>query len=154
MNPFVDEIKGTINGVSEVISLADDLDGVAKQLQDLGKKELTAKAAWRRKQAYVEGDYGYVDAVAEWRRVKEAREAREMIKQEILRKYGEEAWAEILVIEERQKRDMERMYTEDGHDRQAMFKLKMWCFGLAAIITLILYANGMIHEMAVAFYGE
>ena len=154
MNPFVDEIKGTINGVSEVISLADDLDGVAKQLQDLGKKELQAKAAWRRKQAYVSGDYGYVDAVAEWRRVKEAREAREMIQQEIIRKYGEEAWAEVLVIEERQKRDAEKMFTEDGHDRQAMFKLKMWCFGLAAIITLILWINGTIHEMAVAFYGD
>lgn len=153
-DPFVEVVKGSIGGFSEVISLADDLDGVAQQLQDLGKKELQAKAAWRRKQAFVSGDYGYVDAVAEWRRVKEAREAREMIQQEIIRKYGEAAWAEVLVIEERQKADTARMFTEDGHDKQAMFKLKMWCFGLAAILTLILWINGTIHEMSVAFYGE
>jgi hypothetical protein len=153
-DPFIDAVKGGIGGFSEAISLADDLDGVAKQLQDLGKKELQAKAAWRRKQAFVTGDYGYVDAVAEWRRVKEAREAREMIMQEIIRKYGEAAWAEVLVIEERQKQDAKKMFTEDGYDREAMFKLKMWSFGLAAIITLILWLNGVIHEMAVAFYGD
>lgn len=154
MDPFVEAVKGGIGGFSEAISLADDLDGVAQQLQELGKKELQAKAAWRRKQAFVTGDYGYVDAVAEWRRVKEAREARDMIMQEIIRKYGPSAWDEVLAIEARQKEDAKRMFTEDGHDREAMFKLKMWSFGLAAIITLLLWLNGTIHEMAVAFYGE
>lgn len=153
-DPFVGQIKASIGGLSEVISLADDLDGVAQQVSDLGKKELAARRAWRSKQVKVNGDYAFVDAVDEYKRVKEAQELRDQMMQETIRRWGPGAWDEVLVIEARQKDERQKLYTEDGHDREAMFKLKLWCFGLAACITLILWLNGTIHEMAVAFYGE
>lgn len=153
-DPFVSALKGGINTASELISIADDLDGVAQQVADLGKKEVAARAAWRRKQIFVEGDYGYIDAVDEWRRVKEAQEARELVRQQVVRKWGAKAWDEILRIEARQKDDRKRMFTEDGHDRAAMNRLKWGCFGAALFVTMILYSTGIISEMAIAFYGE
>jgi hypothetical protein len=144
MDPLIDAVKGGIGGFSEAISLADDLDGVAQQLGDLGKKEVQARAAWRRKQTFVSGDYGYVDAVAEWKRVKEAQEAREMVRQEVIRRWGHRGWDEILQIEERQKEDAKRLYTEDGYDREAMNRLKWLCFGAAGVVTYILWQTCML----------
>lgn len=154
MDPFVGQIKGTINSLSEVISIADDLDGVAKQVSDLGKKELAARAEWRRKQAVVKGDYAFLNAVEEYNRVKEAKKMREQVKQQVIAQYGKTGWEEVERIEKRQKEEFDKFYTEDGHDKKKLFQVKLACFAAAFMITMILWINGIIHEMAVAFYGD
>lgn len=153
-DPFVDALKGGINTASELITVADDLEKVAQQVADLGKKEVQARSAWRRKKAIVQGDYAYVDAVDEWKRVKEAQDAREQVRRHVVAKWGAQAWNEIELIEARQKDDYKRLYTEDGHDRAAMNRLKWGCFGAALLVTMILWSMGVVHELAVAFYGE
>ena len=144
MNPLIGEIKAGIGGLSEAISLADDLEGVAQQVQDLGKKELAARQAWRRKQVQKNGDYAFVDAVDEYRRVKEALELKEELKRQAIKKWGPYAWHEIELIEARQKEDWAKVYTEDGHDREAMTRLKWICAGAAAVITFILWNSCML----------
>ena len=144
MDPFISEIKTGIGGLSKAISLADDLEGVAQQVQDLGKKELSARQAWRRKQVQVNGDYAFVDAVDEYRRVKEAVQLKEELRRQAIDKWGPTAWHEIELIEARQKEDWTRVYTEDGHDRADMARLKWLCFGAAAIITYILWQSCML----------
>lgn len=144
MNPLIGEIKAGIGGLSEAIALADDLEGVAKQVGDLGKKELAARQAWRRKQVQRDGDYAFVDAVDEYKRVKEALELKEELKRQAIKKWGPAAWHEIELIEARQKEDWAKIYTEDGYDRQKMAKLKWGCFGAAALITFVLWQTCML----------
>lgn len=144
MDPLIGEIKAGIGGLSEAISLADDLEGVVKQVQDLGKKELDARQAWRRKQAKRNGDYAFVDAVDEYRRVREAMDLKEELKRQAIDKWGRSAWHEIELIEARQKEDWAKLYTEDGHDREAMARLKWMCFGAAALITFVLWQACML----------
>lgn len=153
-DPFVESVRAGIGSVSEVISLAEDLEGVAQQVQDLGKKELAARKAWRHKAAQVKGDYAFVNAVDEYRTVREAMDMKAKVKAEAIRKWGPKAWEEIEKIEARQKEDFKKLYTEDGHDRAAMTRLKWQCFGAAALVTLILWMTGVVHELAVLFYGE
>lgn len=152
-DPVISAIKGGIGGLSEAISLADDLDGVAQQISDLGKKEIAARAAYRRKQNFVAGDYGFVGAVEEFNRVKEAQQLREQIKQETIRQWGAKAWEEVEKIEKRQKEEHSKLFTEDGLDRQKLFRVKLACFGVAGFITLILYFTGIIRQMSEAFYA-
>jgi hypothetical protein len=152
-DPVVESIRAGIGGFSEAISLAEDLEGAVKQVSDLGKKELAARAEWRRKEARVNGDYAFIDAVDEYKRVREALDMKEQLRKQVVAKWGPKAWAEIIEIEARQRADFKKLYTADGHDRQKMFMLKVWCFSLAAIIVLILYMNGTIREMSDAFYG-
>ena len=144
MNPLIGEIKAGIGGLSEAISLAEDLEGVAQQVQDLGKKELAARQAWRRKQVQKNGDYAFVDAVDEYRRVKEALELKEQLKKQAIAKWGPYAWHEIELIEARQKEEWAKVFTEDGHDREAMTRLKWICVGAAAVITFILWNSCML----------
>jgi hypothetical protein len=153
-DPFVDALKGGINTASELITVADDLEKVAQQVADLGKKERIARSAWRHKKAIVNGDWAYVDAVEEWKRVKEALDAKEEVRKHVVAKWGKAAWDEILLIEARQKDDRARLFTEDGYDREKMNQLKWGCFGAALLVTMILWATGVISEMAIAFYGE
>ena len=143
-DPLVEGIRAGIGGFKDAISLAEDLEGVAEQVADLGKKELAARQAWRRKQAQVRGDYAFVDAVDEYRQVKEALELKEQLKQQAIKKWGPRAWQEIELIEARQKEDRAKIFTEDGHDRKAMNRLKWACFGAAAIITYFLWASCML----------
>ena len=155
-DPFVETIKGSIGGLSEVISLADDLDGVAQQVQDLGKKELAARRNYRaaamRKQH--SADYTFVNAVNEFNELKDCLALKEQLKAQVVAKYGLEGWAKVEEIEARQKDDAKRLYTEDGHDRAAMAKLKWACFGVAFFIVMILWMNGTIRELSIAFYGD
>jgi len=92
VDPVIGQIKGAIGGLSQAISLADDLEGVAKQVQDLGKKELAARAEWRRKQTQVNGDYAFLNAVDEYHRVKEAVQMREQVKKQVIQEYGKAGW--------------------------------------------------------------
>jgi len=144
MNPLIGEIKAGIGGLSEAISLAEDLEGVAQQVQDLGKKELAARQAWRRKRVQVSGDYAFVDAVDEYRRVREALDMKAELKRQAIAKWGPAAWHEIELIEARQKEDWAKLYTEDGHDRSAMSRFKWMCAGAAAFITFILWQTCML----------
>lgn len=153
-DPFIEAVKGGIGGFSEAIALSEDLDKVAKQVSDLGKKEIAARAEWRRKAAVVNGDYAFLNAVEEYNRVKEAQVMREQVKQQVIAQYGRDAWNKVEEIERRQKEDFAKIYTEDGLDKKKLFQVKLACFAAALIITLILWANGIIHEMSVAFYGE
>ena len=153
MNPLIGEIKAGIGGLSEAISLAEDLEGVAQQVQDLGKKELAARQAWRRKQVQVNGDYAFVDAVDEYRRVREALDMKAELKRQAIAKWGPMAWNEIELIEARQKEDYAKLYTEDGHDREAMTRLKWYCFGAAAIVTYLLWQGCMLPVELLAASG-
>ena len=119
----------------------------------MGQKELAARRDWRRKQAQRNGDWAFIDAVDEYKRVKDALDMKEQIRRETIKRWGPGAWDEVLEIEARQKTDYEKIYNEDGHDRQKLFMVKVYCFSLAAIIVLILWANGIIREMSDAFYG-
>lgn len=143
-DPLIGQIKAGIGGLSEAISLADDLEGVAQQVQDLGKKELAARRAWRRKQAVRNGDYAFVDAVDEYTKVKEALMLKEQIKAETIKKWGPAAWHEVELIEARQKEEHAKIYTEDGHDREAMARLKWMCTAAAAVLTYILWQTCML----------
>lgn len=153
MDPFIETVKSGIGGLSEAISLADDLEGVAQQVSDLGKKELAARQEWRRKQIQVQGDYAFLNAVNEYNRVREAIDMRAKVKSEVINKFGRDAWSKVEEIEKRQKEEFKKLYTEDGHDRQKMFQLKLACFSAALIIVLLMWANGVIRQMSEAFYG-
>ena len=153
-DPFVETIRAGIGGFKDAISLAEDLEGVAEQVADLGKKELAARSAWRRKQVQVKGDYAFIDAVDEYKRVREAVDMKEEIKRQVIAKWGKDAWYEVELIEARQKDEYKKLYTEDGHDKKKLFQVKLACFSAALIIVLIMWATGTIRELSIAFYGE
>lgn len=143
-DPLLESVKAGVGGFKEALKLADNLEGAAQALSDLGKKDLAARAKERRKSVYVRGDYSFVEAVDEFYRVNDAKEFREKLRKDIVSTYGTRGWAEVEEIEARQHDEWKRLYTQDGLDRQKLFRLKVWCFVAAAFCTFFLWNAGML----------
>jgi hypothetical protein len=149
-DPIVSAARTAVAGIREGLAVGKEIEELGKDIAELGKADLKARAAYRRKQAVRKPDTHFFEAIDEWKRFREIHDMRQEMIDEVKRRYGQRAVDEINSIEERMKKDWERIYNEDGHDRKKLFMLKVYCFLLAAIITAILWINGTIRAMSEA----
>ena len=149
-DPIVNAARAAVSGIREGLAVGKEIEELGKDIAELGRADLQARAAYRRKQAVRKPDTHFFEAINEWQRFKEIHDMRQEMIDEVKRRYGQKAVDEINAIEERMKKDWERIYNEDGHDRKKLFMLKVYCFLLAAIITAILWINGTIRAMSEA----
>mgnify|MGYP001343546702 CR=1 FL=1 len=154
MDPVIGTARTAIAGLKEAIKVGKEFEEVTQEIADLGKAELQARAAARRKAAVKNPETHFVEATKEFHRFKEVEEIKAEMYGEIERKWGKLGLQEVEKIEKRMAEDYKRMYTEDGLDREKLFRVKFYCFLAAAIITAYLWYAGIIHEMAVVAYGE
>ena len=150
MDPVTTAARAAISGIKEGLAVGKELEELTKEIGQLGKADLSARQAYRRKQAVRKPDTHFFEAVEEWKRFREIHDMRQEMLDEVKRRYGQRAVDDIIRIENRMKQDWEKIYNEDGHDRKQLFMLKVYCFGLAAIIVAILYINGIIRQMSEA----
>jgi hypothetical protein len=150
----LNQLRAGVDGAKEVIAIAEDMEGVVRQVQQLNEKTIAARTAWRKKKVQVKGDYAFVDAVDEYTRVKEAQKMREELKKEVIRKWGESGWAEVEVIEERQKEDLKKIYTEEGHDRDKLRRFTMIYWSLSFILVGYLWVAGYIRQWSMVVFPE
>lgn len=150
MDPVTGAARAAISGIKEGLAVGKELEELTKEIGQLGQADLQARRAYRRKQTVRKPDTHFFEAVEEWKRFREIHDMRQEMLAEVKRNYGQKAVDDIVAIEERMKKEWDKIYTEDGHDKKKLFMLKVYCFGLAAIITAILYINGIIRQMSEA----
>jgi hypothetical protein len=82
-------------------------------------------------------------AFAEWRRLKQIKEAENELKDQLIERYGkfeaEKEWAEIQAIKERQIKEVKEGKDEFGRDLTKLRALKFWCFTIAFFIVTVYY---------------
>lgn len=149
-DPIISAARAAVSGIREGLAVGKEIEELGKDIAQLGKADLQARAAYRRKQAVRKPDTHFFEAIEEWKRFREIHDMRQEMIDDVKRKYGQKAVDEINAIEERMKKDWEKIYNEDGHDRQKLFMLKVYCFLLAAIITAIMWINGTIRALSEA----
>jgi len=150
MDVVVASARSAIEGIREGLAVGKELEALTKDIGELGKADLAARAQYRRAQITKKPDTHFFQAVDEWRKVKEIYDMRQEMLDDIKRKYGQKGVDEVIAIEERMKKDWQRIYTEDGHDREKLFLVKVYCFLAAAFITLLLWLNGTIRALSEA----
>lgn len=146
-NP-VNQLRAGVDAAKEAVAVVEDMEDVVRQVQQLNEKTIAARTAWRKKQVQVKGDYAFVDAVDEYKRVREALDMRETLKKQVIKKWGEAGWAEVELIEARQKDDLKEIYTEEGHDRAKLRQVTLVYWSLSAILVAWLWVAGYIREWA------
>lgn len=149
-DPIIGAARAAVSGIREGLAVGKEIEELGKDIANLGKADLEARRAYRRKQAVRKPDTHFFEAVEEWQRFREIHDMRQEMLDDVKRKYGQKAVNDILAIEERMKKDWDKIYTEDGYDRKKLFMVKVYCFLLAAIITAILWINGTIRAMSEA----
>jgi hypothetical protein len=152
-NP-VHQLRAGVDAAKEAVAVVEDMEDVVRQVQQLNEKTIAARTAWRKKQVQVKGDYAFVDAVDEYKRVKEAHALREELRAQVIKKWGEAGWAEVEVIEARQKEDLSKIYTDEGHDREKLRRVTMIYWSLSFILVGWLWVAGYIREWSSIVFPE
>jgi hypothetical protein len=149
-DPIISAARAAVSGIREGLAVGKEIEELGKDIGELGKADLRARQAYRRKQAVRKPDTHFFEAINEWQRFREIHDMRQEMINDVKRKYGQKAVDEIVAIEERMKKEWEKIYNEDGHDREKLFMLKVYCFLAAAIVVAIMYINGTIRALSEA----
>ena len=140
--PVTQVAKAAVAGIKEALAVGKELESVTKDIQDLGKADLQARASFRRKQKQRPSDTSVFSAVEEWRGVYEIKKIEDELKQDIIAKHGQVAWDEIIVIKDRILRDNKDLTDEYGRDLRKLGLLKWYCFLTAFILVSFFYVLG------------
>ena len=143
MSDLVSSAKGAAQGIKSALAAGKEIESVVSDIQKLGVAELQAKQQFQRKQRVVKGDTTILTAFAEWRRLKEVKEAEEDLRQQLVQRYGKEKaeieWKEIQTIKERQMKEVQAGRDEYGRDLKKLRELKIVCFVLSFILVTTYY---------------
>lgn len=140
---IVGSAKAATTSIRSALAAGKELEAVVGDIQKLGIAEVQAKQAFKRKQRVVHGDTTIMTAFAEWRRLKQIKEAEQELKDQLVERYGKEIaekeWAEIQKIKERQAREIKDGKDELGRDLKKLRNLKISCFGLSFLLVTVYY---------------
>lgn len=143
MSDLVSSAKSAAQGIKSALAAGKEIESVVSDIQKLGVAELQAKQQFQRKQRIVKGDTTILTAFAEWRRLKEVKEAEEDLFQQLVQRYGKEKaeieWKEIQAIKERQIKEVQAGRDEYGRDIKKLRDLKITCFVLSFILVSTYY---------------
>jgi predicted RNA-binding protein with RPS1 domain len=136
--PVTQVAKAAVAGIKEALAVGKELESVTKDIQDLGKADVQARAAFRKKQLNRPKDTSVFSAVEEWRGVYEIKQIEEELKRDIIEKHGPAAWTEVEAIKQRILADNKNLTDEFGRDLKKLNELKIYCF-LASLFIVTTY---------------
>jgi hypothetical protein len=136
--PVTQVAKAAVAGIKEALAVGKELESVTKDIQELGKADVQARAAFRKKQLNRPKDTSVFSAVEEWRGLYEIKQIEEELKRDIIEKHGSAAWAEVEAIKQRILADNKNLTDEFGRDLKKLNELKIYCF-LASLFIVTTY---------------
>ena len=143
MDDLVNSAKGATQSIKSALAAGKEIESVVNDIQKLGVAELKAKQDFQKKQRVVKGDTTILTAFAEWRRLKEIKEAEQDLLNQLVERYGkdkaEHEWRDIQAIKERQIKELKDGRDELGRDLKKLRELKIMCFLASTIIVTIYY---------------
>ena len=140
--PVTQVAKAAVAGIKEALAVGKELESVTKDIQELGKADVQARAAFRKKQLNRPKDTSVFSAVEEWRGLYEIKQIEEELKRDIIEKHGPAAWTEVEVIKERILKDNKNLTDEYGRDLKKLAELKLYCFLAALVLVSFAYVVG------------
>lgn len=128
-----------VKGIREGLEAGKEVEALIQDIDNFATSEAQARAAMRRKAQVVRGDTTIVNAVDEWRRLKEVHDLEAQLKVDVIRKHGKAEWDKIVAIKERMQKEQKANFDEYGRDVKALRRLMWWCWFAAAIVTYFLW---------------
>ncbi len=137
--PVTQVAKAAVAGIKEALAVGKELESVTKDIQELGKADVQARAAFRKKQLNRPKDTSVFSAVEEWRGLYEIKQIEEELKRDIIEKHGPAAWTEVEAIKQRILADNKNLTDEFGRDLKKLNELKIYCFLVSLFIVTTYY---------------
>ena len=129
--------RSALAGIREGIAVARDIKEVGNEVNAFLDEEAKARVAWRKKQQQLKrrGDMVFVDAVKEYKIIRQIRDAEQQMYRDIEKQYGRQAVAEVKALITRLRKDHRELHDEFYRDR--MQARKEW--GVLLVLALIIY---------------
>jgi hypothetical protein len=144
-NEFAFIAKQAISGIREGLEAGKEAEQLVQDVDKFVTSEAQARAAMRRKAQVVKGDITFVNAVDEWRKLKEIHDLEQQLKADIIKKFGAAEWGKIEVIKARLLKEATENKDAFGRDIKALRALFWKCQFAAFLVMCVFYKGGITH---------
>ena len=131
-------VQTALGGVKEALKAGRDIQETAKEVNKFLDEEAKARVTWKRKQQEVQrrGDMVFMDAIKEYRIIRQIRDAEAQMYRDVEREFGKPAVQEVKSLIVRLRRDHREL--NDEFYRKRMEARKEW--GVLLVLSLVIYA--------------
>lgn len=130
--------RAALSGIKEAVKVGREIHETAREVNTFLDEEAKARVAWKRKQQQIErrGDMMWVDAVEEYRIIRQIREAEAAMYKEVEVEFGRSAVSEVKSLIDRMRKD--HLELNDEFYRKRMQSRREW--GVLLALSAIVYA--------------
>ncbi len=137
MNDPASTARAALGSIKEAVKVGREIKETAKEVNTFLDEEAKARVAWKRKQQQIErrGDMMWVDAVEEYRIIRQIREAEAAMYKDIEFEFGRSAVSEVKALITRMRKDHREL--NDEFYRNRMQTRREW--GVILLVSAIIY---------------
>lgn len=144
MSDPIDSTRAALGGIKEALKVGREIKETAKEVNTFLDEEAKARVAWKRKQQQMmrRGDMVWMEAVDEYRIIRQIREAEQDMYRQVEREFGRSAVSEVKSLINQLRKDHREL--NDEFYRNRMQARREWGGLLlaSAIVYGILKATG------------
>ena len=144
MSDPIETTRAALSGIKEAVKVGREIKETAREVNTFLDEEAKARVAWKRKQQQMmrRGDMVWMDAVDEYRIIRQIRDAEAAMYVEVEREFGRTAVSEVKSLITQLRRDHREL--NDEFYRKRMQSRREWggVILVSAIIYGILKATG------------
>lgn len=131
-------VQTALGGVREALKAGRDIKETAKEVNAFLDEEAKARVAWRRRQQEVQrrGDMIFMDAVKEYKIIRQIRDAEAQMYKDVEREFGKAAVSEVKSLIVRLRKD-HRELNDEFYKKQKESR-REW--GTLILLSVIIYA--------------
>lgn len=144
MSDPIQTTRAALSGIKEAVKVGREIKETAKEVNTFLDEEAKARVAWKRKQQQVmrRGDMVWMEAVDEYRIIRQIRDAEQAMYRDVEREFGRSAVSEVKSLINQLRKDHREL--NDEFYRNRMQARREWggILLLSAVIYGILKATG------------
>ena len=131
-------VQTALGGVREALKAGRDIKETAKEVNAFLDEEAKARVAWKRRQQEVQrrGDMVFMDAIKEYRIIRQIRDAEAQMYKDVEREFGKAAVSEVKSLIVRLRKD-HRELNDEFYKKQKESR-REW--GTLIFLSLVIYA--------------
>lgn len=130
--------RAALSGIKEAVKVGREIHETAREVNAFLDEEAKARVAWKRKQQQVmrRGDMVWVEAVDEYRIIRQIREAEQAMYKDVEREFGKSAVGEVKALITQLRKDHREL--NDEFYRKRMETRREW--SILLLLSALIYA--------------
>ena len=144
MSDPIETTRAALSGIKEAVKVGREIKETAKEVNTFLDEEAKARVAWKRKQQQVmrRGDMVWVEAVDEYRIIRQIRDAEQAMYRDVEREFGRAAVSEVKSLINQLRKDYRELNDEFYRNRVQARREWGGLLLLSAVVYGILKATG------------